>query len=430
MSLLYRGSLSGGSITTYGKTLPQSVAVVEKVFTKLEDIKDIPIDVLEQIFPDFEEEDYYAENTILYGTIKFKFDAEAEYDEKNVNIAFPFDRNNQSVPVETESVYITRVGTQYYYSKLNHNNLINYNTNPYVSRIVKTTPENSNGNSTSNGRIEEVVKTGIPNSTIDTNSSKKRKIGFQGDYFKADVKFHQLSLREGDNIFQGRFGNSIRLSGYMHEDKTDGIAYPAFMIRNGENSDNKSKKIFDIVNEDINKDGSSIHITSGEYITSYTPISANSQRYKFPEQAKGDQIIVNSDRVTLSSKGEDLYLISNRNLSMFANNIVSIDANTIDFTANDGNVRINALGNNDVIIGVSGGKVLLGADNTDNSVEANQMILGNKLINLIDRLIQAINLMTIATPSGPSAPGPIDKATFNTLAKELKDCLSSTNYLV
>lgn len=430
MSLLYRGSLSGGSITTYGKTTPQSVAIVEKVYTNLEDIKDIPSGIYEKIFPDFEDTDYFEENTRLYGTIKFKFSNEAEYNEKNVNIAFPFDRNNQTLPVETESVYVTRIGTQYYYTKLNHNNLVNYNINPYVYNIEKTTPEGSGDSNTANSRIEEVVKTTIPNSTVNVNSSKKRKNGFQGDYFKYDVKFHQLSLREGDNIFQGRFGNSIRLSGYMHENKTDGIAYPAFMIRNGENSDNKSKKIFDIVDEDINKDGSSIHITSGEYITSYTPVSANSQRYKFPEQAKGDQIVINSDRVTLSSKGEDLYLISNRNLSMFANNTVSIDANTIDFTANDGNVRINALGNNDVIIGVSGGKVLLGADNTDNSVEANQMILGNKLINLIDRLIQAINLMTIATPSGPSAPGPIDKAIFNSLAKELKDCLSSTNYLV
>jgi len=365
MSLLYRGSLSGGSITTYSKSNPSSVAVVEKVFTKLEDIKDIPVDVLERIFPDFEDSDYFEENTRLYGTIKFKFGGEAEYDEKNVNIAFPFDRNNQNLPVETESVHITRIGTQYFYSKLNHNNLVNYNTNPYVTNIVKTTSESSGGSNTPNGRIDEVAKTGIPNSTIDTNSSKKRKNGFQGDYFKSDVKFHQLSLREGDNIIQGRFGNSIRLSGYIHADTTDGKPYPAFIIRNGENSDNKSKKIFDIVDEDVNKDGSSIHITSGEYITQYTPTADNSQRYKFPEQAKGDQIIVNSDRVTISSKAEDIYLFSNRNLSIFTKNTVSIDSNTIDFTANDGNVRINALGNNDIMIGVSGGKVLLGADNTD-----------------------------------------------------------------
>jgi hypothetical protein len=429
MSLLYRGSLSGGSITTYGKRNPEHVAIVEKVYTKLEDIKDIPIDIYERIFPDFEIADYYEENTKLYGSIKFKFSSESEYNEKNINIAFPYDRNNQSLPVETETVYVTRIGSQYFYHKISHNNQINYNVNPETSRIVKTTRENSS-NTSKVEQINEVAQTGIANSTIDTNSSKKRKSGFQGDYFKSDVKFHQLSLREGDNIFQGRFGNSIRLSGYMHDDKTDGIAYPAFIMRNGENSDNKSKKIFDIVDEDVNKDGTSIHITSGEYITPYSPPASTSERYKFPQQAKGDQIVVNSDRVTISSKGEDIYLISNRNLSIFTNNVVSIDAKTIDFTANDGNIRINALGNNDIMIGVSGGKVLLGADNTDSSVEANQMILGNKLINLIDRLIQAINLMTIATPSGPSAPGPIDKATFNSLAKELKDCLSSTNYLV
>ena len=40
MSLLYRGSLSGGSITTYGKNNANTIAVVEKVFTKLEDIKE------------------------------------------------------------------------------------------------------------------------------------------------------------------------------------------------------------------------------------------------------------------------------------------------------------------------------------------------------------------------------------------------------
>jgi hypothetical protein len=235
---------------------------------------------------------------------------------------------------------------------------------------------------------------------------------------------------EGDYILEGRFGNSIRLSGYLHDNKDNGIPYPAFIIRNGENSENKSKKIYDIVDEDINSDGSSIHMTSGEYITPYTPTSANSTRYQFPSEAKGDQIIVNTDRLTLSTKGDDIFLISNRNLSIFANDTVSIDASSIDFTANDGNVRITAQANNDVIIAVEGGKVLLGADNSEGSVDANQMILGNKLISLIDRLIQAINLMTIATPSGPSAPGPIDKATFTGLANELKDCLSSTNYLV
>jgi hypothetical protein len=429
MSVLYRGSISGGSLNSYAKTSAESIGMVEYVYTNLDEIVNIPADIYEQLFEDYTSADYFEKNTRMYGAIKFKFASETEYNEKNINIAFPFDRNNQSIPVETESVYITTIGKQYYYTKLNHNNSVNFNTNPHILGRVKTTNESEPGTNKSD-EYSETINTGISNNSIKNEKSKKTKQGFQGNYFKRDAKYHQLYLREGDSVFQGRFGNSIRLSGYIHQDKTDGKAYPAFIIRNGENSDNKSKKIFDIVDEDVNKDGSSIHITSGEYITPYTPTSANSTRYKFPSEAKGDQIIVNTDRLTLSTKGDDIFLISNRNLSIFANDTVSIDASSIDFTANNGNVRITAQANNDVIIAVEGGKVLLGADNSEGSVDANQMILGNKLISLIDRLIQAINLMTIATPSGPSAPGPIDKATFTGLANELKDCLSSTNYLV
>jgi hypothetical protein len=38
--------------------------------------------------------------------------------------------------------------------------------------------------------------------------------------------------------------------------------------------------------------------------------------------------------------------------------------------------------------------------------------------------------MKIATPSGPSAPGPIDKVPFNNIRNELKNALSKTNYLI
>ena len=58
-----------------------------------------------------------------------------------------------------------------------------------------------------------------------------------------------------------------------------------------------------------------------------------------------------------------------------------------------------------------------------------QAILGNKLVDLLGQLIDAINAMTIATPSGPSSPGPIDKGTFNNIKNQLKDTLSKINYL-
>jgi hypothetical protein len=59
-----------------------------------------------------------------------------------------------------------------------------------------------------------------------------------------------------------------------------------------------------------------------------------------------------------------------------------------------------------------------------------QMVLGNKFTNLIAQLIDAINQMQIATPSGPSAPGPINRQAFTEIGNQLKDCLSKTNYLI
>ena len=430
MGVLYRGSIAGNSLPSYDKIYTEKTAVVYKVYIDPNDIKDGTLSEVEKIYSEINSTDYISKNMNMYGAIRFKLGQTKQLNENKLDFAFPLDKSIHTLPVVGETVLIEQKGPLFYYTRLNYNNSSNFDTNPYVlAKTIKTTNESDSSLSNSE-QINEISSTGIFNNTNQNETSNTNKSDRQGEYFKRDLRTHQLLLREGDTIFQGRFGNSIRLSGYLHSNKDDGISYPAFIIRNGESAANKAKQVYDVVDEDINNDGSSIHITSGEYITPYTPTSTNSTRYQFPSEAKGDQIILNTDRLTLSTKGDDIFLISNRNLSIFANDTVSIDASSIDFTANDGNVRITAQANNDVIIAVEGGKVLLGADNSESSVDANQMILGNKLISLIDRLIQAINLMTIATPSGPSAPGPIDKATFTGLANELKDCLSSTNYLV
>ena len=424
----YRATGIGRTRTDYDKQYKEELATVTKVYISLDEMPENSLNARNTLYSEFETADYITKNANMYGAIQFRFGSNKDTLEKNLDIALPLNKDTYNLPVIDETVYITKIDNILYYTRANYQNSPNFDSNPNVlSKTLKISSENGSG---SQSDIGEIVASNIPNNVQKNDASTNVRAGFNGKYFKRDLRTHQLSLREGDTIFQGRFGNSIRLSGYLHSNKDDGTSYPAFIIRNGESATNKAKQVYDVVDEDINNDGSSIHITSGEYITPYTPTSANSTRYQFPSEAKGDQIILNTDRLTLSTKGDDIFLISNRNLSIFANDTVSIDASSIDFTANDGNVRITAQANNDVIIAVEGGKVLLGADNSESSVDANQMILGNKLISLIDRLIQAINLMTIATPSGPSAPGPIDKATFTGLANELKDCLSSTNYLV
>ncbi len=422
----HRGHTSKSSVATYGKEQMLKAAIVYSVITTFDDIPD-SLNPSDTSFEEYQPNEYLTKNANIYGGIKFKFPAGAELNEQNLPTALPLNKNNYIVPVVGETVFVQKISGVWYYTPINYTNSVNYNTN---SKLVALTKKTSNENGISQNRasqINDVAKTGIPNST-DSQSGKKKttRKGFQGDYFKRDIRIHQLSLREGDNLIQGRFGNSIRLSGYLHDNKTNGDFYPGILIRNGESIDNRLKNVYDIVDEDINQDGSSIHITSGKYITNYKPV-VNFQKssHKYPSSAKGDQIIINSDRLTLSSKAESMYLYSNKNLSMFANDLVSVDTGTIDITTHTGDIFVTAKNAKDIVLEVENGKIFLGSGTVDQ-----QMILGNKLVNLIAQLIDAITQMQIASPGGKSAPGPINQAPFTEIANQLKDCLSKTNYLV
>jgi hypothetical protein len=109
---------------------------------------------------------------------------------------------------------------------------------------------------------------------------------------------------------------------------------------------------------------------------------------------------------------------------LLANNLLTIDSTGIDITSRN-TIHISAKDNSDMVFSVDNGKILLGSGKVEQ-----QMLLGNKMINLIAQLLDAITQMQIATPSGPSAPGPINRAAFTDIGNKLKDCLSKTNYLV
>jgi hypothetical protein len=422
MSINYRATGIGRTRYDYDKQYKEELATVTKVYISLDDMPENSLNARDALHSEFETEDYINKNANMYGAVQFRFGSDKDTLESNLSDALPLNKDTHNLPVIDETIYIRRIDGYYYYTRANYLNSPNFDSNPYVlSKTIKISSENSNGDKSD---ISEVVASNIPNNLQKNDTSSNVRAGFNGNYFKRDLKTHQLSLREGDTIFQGRFGNSIRLSGYLHDNKDDGTSYPAFIIRNGESADNKAKKVYDVVDEDINNDGSSIHITSGEYISKYQPVVDFSDGYKYPPEPKGDQIVINSNRVTISSKADSLFLYGNKNLSLFANNVVTIDSNGIDFTSRE-SIFFTAKGGKNMVFGVENGKIMLGSGNVDQ-----QMILGNKLVNLIGQLIDAINQMQIATPSGPSAPGPINPVIFNEIGNKLKDCLSKTNYLV
>lgn len=406
------------------------LASVAFVFTEVDDINE-RLDDKDKIFAEIENEsDYSEKNGLYYGAIRYRNTEQAESKDEDLSVAYPLDRYNFTLPVIGEIVNIEIINGKAFYKAVNFQNTIGFNTNlEILSNTIKTTDENNTDAGLDS--IKVVKETGIANSDQPNVSQTKVNKGFSGKYYKRNVRLHQLKPYEGDTILQGKFGNSIRFSGYIHSEKTDGKQYPAILIRNGENIDSQTNnKIFETTIEDVNNDGTSIQITSGEYKTLFKEtVAVNKEAvgdYPSSDELKGDQIVVNSGRVIISSKSAETFLFSKKNISIFTDDIITIDAEKgLNFIVQNGPVQIAASGNNNVIIGVENGKIFAG---NDAATEA--MLLGNTMVDLMSRLIDAINQMTIATPSGPSSPGPIDKAPFNNIRNELKNALSKTNYLI
>lgn len=408
------------------------VAIVHSVTLSIDDIKP-PISEFDKLFIEHEAGDYITQDGLYYGSIRYrKPGAGNETNEDLLPVAYPLKRECFQLPVVNEIVKIYNISGKDYYEKITPENLPNFSTNPQLILVSTKQTDEGAGNGSTLGNYQETSNTGIASTTGNSAGGDTIKKGFAGKYFKRNLKTHQLALNEGDTILQGRFGQSIRFSGYIHDDKDNGTAHPALLIRNGESPDNQKKKVYDVVSEDINKDGTSIQITSGQYKTLYdsTTIKVNKEanpKYPSSDQLIGDQIVVNSGRVIISSKNAETFLFSKKTFSIFTDDVVTIDSEKgLKFISHNGNIDISAKRNKNIILGVNtGGKIFHGKDNADQ-----QAILGNKLVALLGQLIDAINLMQFQTYIGPTMPGPIDKASFNKIKNELKTTLSKNNYLV
>lgn len=410
------------------------IALVERVILNIDDI-DFLISEYSKFYNEIELNDYITKDGSFYGSIIYRLisgGTQSETDEEHLTFAQPLSKNFLTLPVIGEIVNIHILEGKSYYEKISYDNSPNYDTNiRFVLTANKSTKEQSQ-NSTGINNYQSTQQTGIANSDLKTNKSETVKNGFAGVYFKRNLHIHQLALNEGDTLLQGRFGNSIRFSGYIHDDKNNGVQYPAILIRNGESNKNQQKKVYDVVSEDINEDGTSIQITSGKYKTLYdsTTIKVNKEAndtYPSSDQLIGDQIVVNSGRVILSSKTAETFLFSKKKFSIFTDDIVTIDTEKgYKLISQNGNIEITAKGNKNIIMTVnSGSKIFYGKDAADQ-----QAILGTKMVDLLGQLIDSINAMKFATPSGPTSPGPIDKVPFNNIKNQLKDTLSKINYLI
>jgi hypothetical protein len=202
---------------------------------------------------------------------------------------------------------------------------------------------------------------------------------------KADIK--PLQPYEGDVIFDGRWGQSLRFGSTVpNTDNTwseiGDSGDPITILRNGQGEQTGEPWVPMV--EDINNLESSIWFTSTQQI----PLEAASSIYnsyssqpEAPNQYAESQVILNSSRIVINSNEDHILLTSNKSVNLNAVDGVNIDSPTTTIQSNT---------------------VLLGGK------EATEPVLkGDTTIDILSQLVDELTKLTITLQSVTPTGGPL-----------------------
>ena len=210
---------------------------------------------------------------------------------------------------------------------------------------------------------------------------------FLGNTFNEEPDIHPLLPFEGDLIYEGRWGNSIRFGSTVSGSSNDwsitgSNGDPITIIRNGQNPNIPTDGWVPTV-ENINGDLSSIYLTS----TQKLPLQASSINYNSyssnppttPNQFAGKQLILNSGRLVFNTTTDHLLLTSKKSI-----NLNAIEGAYIDTP----NVVLNST------------SIKLGSKDA-----AESLMLGDKTVTLLNDVLT--QLISVVNDLGQLAAKPI-----------------------
>ena len=344
----------------------------------------------------------------------------------------PLNNSLLEIPIIGETVELYKIGSIRYYRRISSNNISSGNAAINKNKTTYKKTQKTDGG----GDYSTVSKTSTANSSKSDDRSTK-----YGEYFE-EQQVNKLKLYEGDSILQSRFGQSIRFSGYNNSESTFS---PTTIIRNRQNDESVNNlKRGDITEEDVNKDGSIIALTSQDYKMPFQPglvddggssnFETNPLYAKIPEEYVGqDQILINSERIIISSKAAETMFFSKGNYSIISDGDLSMDFGfggaKLDFgdevwlttDKNSANIWVNT----------GDGQIRLNTDSTGKSIGSGQkepLARGQTLVDILDAMINAISNQIYATPAGPTAKGPLNLPEFEQIRARLDQIKSTLNF--
>lgn len=373
--------------------------------------------VLDETHPKFIE--YGRWNGV--GTINFEQVNTPEAKDVAKPIAKPFFPQFKSFPLVNEIVLLfslpdSNMGVQdtskiyYYLNAISIWNHPHHNAYPNIFDGVEDEEQKQDYQAIEGGSVRRV-------------EDESTEINLQGDNptggtFIERTNIHPILPFVGDNIFEGRFGNSIRLGSttkskglYKNNWSESGEeGNPITILRNGQPTDSSDEGWVPIV-DNINNDLSSIYLTSNQLI----PIKASSTNYtgisdenvpEFPNQYKGNQVILNSGRVLLNSTTDSILLSSKKVISLSAKSDIGI--------ATSGSIAIES------------GELKLGGSNAEQPA-----VLGDIFLDRLSGVMAGLSAVVTSLSQEPSlvltpAPATALIETLNQFQAAIDDFKSKT----
>ena len=306
---------------------------------------------------------------------------------ESYQFALPLFPNLSQVPLENEIVYVIQLpsnnvqastdSVQYYYFQS-----VNIWGSVHHNAIPDSVAASLNGDTDAQTRDYQQIEGG----TVRRVKDGSTEIDL-GDTFSQRLDVRNLQPYEGDIIYEGRWGQSIRFGSTVSgsvipnpwsDNGENGD--PLTIIRNGQHEEDTDPWVPQV--EDINTDASSIYLTSNQLI----PINASSTSYLSyfspptpTNEYVEEQIILNSGRLLLNSKSDSILLSSFNTINLNSVNSVNIDSKTTIIKSN----TIN-----------------LGDKNATEPV-----ILGNKFLDDFEELVKNLNSLATALQQPIGGPG-------------------------
>ena len=347
---------------------------------------------------------------------------------KNYNFAKPLFPNIQHIPLINEITYIISfpsTNTQnprnidlnqisyYYFQPLNMWNTLNQNAFPDpLTDYNKESDSQITNTSYQQAQAGATVNQDAPESEINL-----------GKTFKEKDNIKHLQPYEGDIIYEGRWGQSIRFGSTVLNQNpwssTGEEGSPILIIRNGQAPSETATWIPTI--EEINNDLGSIYFGSNQQLPlnaasiNYSSYQTSSTTPISPDKYTSNQIIITSGRLVFNSSQDHILLSSNTSINLNAINSINIDTDSAIIQSK---------------------KLYLGDKDADEP-----LLLGNQTVDLLDTLLESLksflNICETLTGTDPGIPlAPLNaiavkiNITIEKLQSDLKNITSKDNFTV